>query len=205
MDVEWILNQLSIRRPVFHSEADFQFSFAWEIKKAYPEFDIRLEYPISTNHLDIFASNPEQAVLFELKYKHRPSSFIINGEEFNLCKNQPTYANYDFIKDIKRLEEFSQIIKEKHNTVKSYALLLTNDKNFWKQLGNRIVLDSEFKIYEGRILNGELNWTRNSTNENIMRRLPIYLNGTYKCVWKEYSKISAEVENNQFQYLLINV
>lgn len=39
-DIHDILHQLSIKRPIFHSEADFQFSLAWMIKEQYPNCDI---------------------------------------------------------------------------------------------------------------------------------------------------------------------
>ena len=40
LDIYEIIRQLSIWRPIFHSEADFQFSLAWLIKKKYPECEI---------------------------------------------------------------------------------------------------------------------------------------------------------------------
>ena len=44
LDINEILNLLSKWRPIFHSEADFQFSLAWMIKEQYPNCDIRLEF-----------------------------------------------------------------------------------------------------------------------------------------------------------------
>ena len=32
-----VLNQLSKNRKVFHSEADFQHAFAWELQNQYPD------------------------------------------------------------------------------------------------------------------------------------------------------------------------
>ena len=56
LDIDKIMHQLSIWRPIFHSEADFQFSLAWMIKEQYPNCDIRLEFVPEFNpnlHLDI--------------------------------------------------------------------------------------------------------------------------------------------------------
>ena len=56
LDIDKIMYQLSRWRPIFHSEADFQFSLAWLIKKKYPECEIRLEFVPDFNpnlHLDI--------------------------------------------------------------------------------------------------------------------------------------------------------
>ena len=58
LDIYEIMHQLSIWRPIFHSEADFQFSLAWMIKEQYPNCDIRLEFVPEFNpnlHLDILA------------------------------------------------------------------------------------------------------------------------------------------------------
>ena len=44
LDIHEIIRQLSIWLPIFHSEADFQFSLAWLIKEKYPECEIRLEF-----------------------------------------------------------------------------------------------------------------------------------------------------------------
>ncbi len=56
LDIDEIMCQLSKCRPIFHSEADFQFSLAWMIKEQYPNCDIRLEFVPEFNpnlHLDI--------------------------------------------------------------------------------------------------------------------------------------------------------
>ena len=37
------METLKHRRPIFHSEADFQFALAWEIQSAYPRAQVRLE------------------------------------------------------------------------------------------------------------------------------------------------------------------
>ncbi len=65
--IEEILKKLSGIRPIFHSESDFQFALAWKINDMYRDFNIRLEYPMSNNHLDILIFNSETSILFELK------------------------------------------------------------------------------------------------------------------------------------------
>jgi hypothetical protein len=44
LDIEAILSRLAHKRPVFHSEADFKHSLAWEIQQRFPESPVRLEY-----------------------------------------------------------------------------------------------------------------------------------------------------------------
>ena len=71
LDIYEIIRQLSIWRPIFHSEADFQFSLAWLIKKKYPECEIRLEFVPSFNpnlHLDILVILDGKWIPIELKY-----------------------------------------------------------------------------------------------------------------------------------------
>ena len=42
LDINKIMYQLSRWRPIFHSEADFQFSLAWMIKEQYVNVNIRM-------------------------------------------------------------------------------------------------------------------------------------------------------------------
>lgn len=44
MDITKILNNLSNKRKIFVSEADFKFALAWEIKSEILEAEVRLEY-----------------------------------------------------------------------------------------------------------------------------------------------------------------
>lgn len=68
-DLEKCLSSLKTKRPVFHSEADFQFALAWEIKELYPDIEIRLEYPINelNMYIDIMLLNQDKAIPIELK------------------------------------------------------------------------------------------------------------------------------------------
>jgi hypothetical protein len=54
LDAVTMLSLLAERRPVFHSERDFQHALAWQIQLAYPEAQIRLEpRPRRSIHLDL--------------------------------------------------------------------------------------------------------------------------------------------------------
>ncbi len=68
-----VLNELRERRPVFHSEADFQHALAWAIHEKCPNLNIRLEKRVELNsknkYLDIFAFNDKKTVAIEVKYK----------------------------------------------------------------------------------------------------------------------------------------
>lgn len=49
-----VLSRLALRRPIFHSEADFQFALAWQILELDAGIDVRLESrPKAGVHLDV--------------------------------------------------------------------------------------------------------------------------------------------------------
>jgi hypothetical protein len=74
-NVTELMGELSRQRAVFHSEADFQHTFAWEIHRRMPHAEVRLERPIfvggKTLHLDCLVTQGKMAVAIELKYKTR--------------------------------------------------------------------------------------------------------------------------------------
>ncbi len=66
-DVHVLLRKLAAKRPLFHSEADFQHALAWELHEDDPELAIRLEYPVRTQdttiHVDIWARRSDGSIL----------------------------------------------------------------------------------------------------------------------------------------------
>jgi hypothetical protein len=73
LDLNQILERLVEKRPIFHSEADFQHALAWEIHHANPDASIRLELPVRTDdgrvHIDLLVVCDHQHFAIELKYK----------------------------------------------------------------------------------------------------------------------------------------
>jgi len=110
IDTRKVLKELSKKRPIFHSEADFQHALAWEIHKKYPDLNIRLEKREKVNgeeiYPDIFTFKDGKIVVVEVKYKTRELNITLSSEEFNL-KNQSAQdcGRYDFLKDISKLEK----------------------------------------------------------------------------------------------------
>ena len=45
-DLAAALTALAERRPVFHSEADFQHELAWLVRERYSDVGVRLERPV---------------------------------------------------------------------------------------------------------------------------------------------------------------
>jgi len=63
-DLVAALSALAERRPVFHSERDFQHSLAWQIQLSCPEAQIRLEpRPRRGIHLDLLVRVGERRML----------------------------------------------------------------------------------------------------------------------------------------------
>jgi hypothetical protein len=85
VELEQTMAALAAQRPVFHSEADFQHGFAWQLHSDYSEARIRLETrPRPGVRLDVLALLDGRRIAFELKYLLRDLSTTIDGELFQL-------------------------------------------------------------------------------------------------------------------------
>ena len=74
LDIANLMLGLSKSRPIFHSEADFQHAFAWQIHERLPDCQVRLEYnPLPAQkkrmYLDIWVQSLKVAI--KLKYPTR--------------------------------------------------------------------------------------------------------------------------------------
>ncbi|MBA3869881.1 MAG: hypothetical protein H0X30_12110 [Anaerolineae bacterium] len=202
-DVTDFMKELATKRPIFHSEADFQHAFAWQFREWYPTANIRLEYPVHVDskwiYADIWISLPEVNLAIELKYKTVRQETYFNNEPFHL-KNHGAQdlGRYDFLKDVTRLEYFKKL-----NGVEGYAILLTNDYQYWGA-ARRETVDKNFRLHENRNLTGELSWYGTPSLGTIRKRedmLPI--SGNYYCNWQAYSKLDGH--NLEFRYLALKI
>ena len=200
------LNELSKKRPIFHSEADFQHALAWAIHEKYPDLNIRLENRKIFNeekiYTDIFAFKDDNIAAIEVKYKTNNLDIAVTNEEFSL-KNQSALpqGRYDFVKDISRLEK----ILERYHDSAGFAILLTNDESYWKvPAGDIDTVDKDFRIYDRKTIKGKLSW-KDGTSKGTMRGKaePIILKGKYILNWKDYSNLSCQ--KGKFRYLLVEV
>lgn len=189
-----ILNELE--RPIFHSEADFQHSLAWKIKEEFPHTKIRLERPFNVNnkpfYLDIFLEIDGEKIGIELKYKTKGLNKSIENEEYNL-KNQGAhdFGRYDFCKDIFRIEKFI----ENGYIDKGFVIFLTNDKTYLKE--SEKTLDSQFRLFHGKKLKGNLNW--NEIPKWANGRGKLNLTGEYDISWEEHN------EEYDFKILIVEI
>ena len=211
-DLDTTLMELAVQRPVFQNEMDFQFSFAWQIKMKFPNWNIRFEKNLTDEEdekrkMDLWIEG-ENTYAIELKYPTQELFHEVNNEIFKLRnKSAVDYARYDFLKDIKRMEE----AVSNNTNVKGYAILITNDMAIEIPATKDDVADFQFRIHEGRVINNEeLDWIRKEGGQSYgERENPIKLKGTYRFNWKDYSELKMKnnlpVTNGKFRYLLVKI
>jgi len=206
IDVNEILSSLASKRPIFHSEADFQHALAWEIHSKWLECSMRLEYrPPRLEeriYLDIWAAGKDAILAIELKYKTRLLYIKTEGETFELADQAAQdLARYDFLKDIQRLE---RTISHIQNAV-GYALFLTNDSAYWKSPMVLGTVDESFRIHQGKVITGELRWgSKASQGTTRTREKSITIKGWYKLNWQDYSEPSDD-SYGKFRYLSVRI
>jgi len=205
LNIEDVLKELSEKRKIFHSEADFKHSLAWEIHKKHPDLNIRLEKREKIDgeevYIDIFIYKNDKVFALELKYKTKMFNKVVSNENYQL-KDQSAQncGRYDFCKDIERLEK----ILKKYPNGTGFAILLTNDASYWKEPRRSDTVDKDFRIHEGRTIKGTLKWKRGTSKGTIRgRENPIKLTGKYNLHWKNYSNLNGN--NGEFRYLLVEV
>lgn len=209
-ETKHILYDLGAERPVFCSEADFQHALAWRLCEGIQPERIHLEYPLdpkANKRLDIWMQVGGQQVAFELKFKTRKFTYRdpeIRGMNVQL-RNQgaQVQGRYDFLADIERLEDFVAV----HGNAIGYAVLLTNDLQYWGAPRRKDTCDAEFRIHDGRrIEDGSgLDW-RPGTNEGTKsgRTARIKLRHSYLIKWETYAWV-PDRDGVEFKYLLVEV
>jgi hypothetical protein len=206
IEVGEILAILAKERPIFHSEADFQHAFAWEIHQQLPGAFVRLELPIQVKneylHIDVWVKDRNEVLAVELKYKTRGLSVEINGEYYRLTnQNAQDIGRYDFIKDIQRLEP---IVSGQKNFT-GYAVLVTNDSAYWIKPAYHDTVDAKFRINNGRVLEGIFDWGPNASNGTKKSREQfLILQNKYDVQWVNFSRPSLS-SYGEFRSLTIMV
>ena len=209
-----VISNLLKKRPVFHSEADFQHHLAWEIHKEDENINISLEKKMGIDDfcIDIFVSKGKSKkgnskIGFELKYVTNKLKYEKDRELFDL-RDQSAYdvRCYDFLKDIYRLET----LKSENLINRGYAILLTNCKAIWNG-GNDNTGYESFKVggKKENIDEGEHEWG-NKVGEGTKRgrKDGIKIGNTYKIEWSKPSEhiiLNVESKHNEFRYLIIEI
>ena len=208
-----ILDGLAKKRPVFHSEADFQFELAWAIKQQFTSIDIRLERPYQLPasgkvESDLIVINGSNVYGIELKYVTKKANLTVNGENFDLKEHAATnLRRYDFYKDISRLEN----MKKEKLIITGFVIFLTNVNSY---LNRSVGVASNFNFSDRHtIIKGQYNWNDNWANDDVLkiksigktRVNPISITSLYNCIWKQYPTISSTNNPEEFKYLLLEI
>jgi hypothetical protein len=190
-------------RPLFHSEADFQHAFAWQLHSRNPDARIRLETrPRPGVRLDVMALIDGCRVAVELKYLLRDLTTMVEDEVFELpFQSAQDVRRYDFVKDVARLE----LLLAEGGADDGFAIALTNDPSYWQGGDREDVADAAFRLGEGRALTGALAWAAH-TGAGTMRgrESPLALTGTYELRWHDFSRVEGG-RYGTFRYLVVDV
>ena len=186
-----VLTRLSRSRKVFHSEADFQFAFAWESKTMNPGLEVRLEtHPEPGVRLDLELIEPGGGgAAIELKYMTRRWSGFDRGEEYALKNHGASdLRGYDVIKDIVRVERF---VAARPGWT-GLMVALTNEPGYWRSPGHGRVTNADaFRLYEGVALAGERRWGPKTGGTARGRETPLALQNRYILSWMDYSTVDS--------------
>ncbi len=206
VDVPDIMATLAKERPLFHSEADFQHTMAWEIHCRLPDTSVRLEYPVVHDgrqmHIDIWVGNRDGGVAVELKCETRALACNDRGEVYELSKHGAyPQGRYDFLRDIQRVEH----VALNRGGCAAHAVFLTNDSSYWRESAKDDIVDAAFRVHQGRAVSGELKWAE-ATGDRTMkgREDPIHLQSAYTTDWQRYSAPS-DGPCGEFRYVLASV
>jgi hypothetical protein len=207
LDIQKILQELASIRPLFHLEADFQHSLAWEIQQKHQAYSIRFEHmPPRVRErmfLDLWVKDENEIIhAIELKYKKRRLQLQWNEEEYDLSDDAAQdLGRYDFLKDIQRIES----VVSNNEKIKGFAIMLTNDSAYWKIPSCKETFGDEFRIHEGVNIHGNLKWRIGASEGTTMGRTDsIMISGSYPVKWQNYSKLSDDGYGT-FKYLLVEI
>jgi hypothetical protein len=203
-ELVFALEELSKKRPVFHSEADFQLELATHLSSK--GFNVRLEKSYSRVgiykkiELDVELND---SIAIELKYKTIDRDFLNDGEDYKL-KNHgaQNLGRFDFFEDVRRLQSLKNCGKIKSG----FVIFLTNDPLYWRKMIRRN-LSSQFDMSE-RIIpsKSQLTWLGNPsvgsvTSTRLGNHLPILIENEITLKWMKYSTLS----NMDFKFVLVEV
>ena len=201
LNIHLVMQELAKPRPLFHSEADFQFALAWQIHEMIPDTEVRLEFkPFSSERMRLDIWLPTLGVAIELKYPTYQAHIEHRDEEFTLKDGARDIDSYDYIKDIQRLE---RIVSDSEAAKRVFAVVLTNDPNFWQQPRRETIAD-DFRLHEDRQLSGKMAWSNRAGKGSTQDRdTPLSLHGSYHLHWSDYSDLPSKY--GRFRYLAVEV
>lgn len=202
LDIPHLLTGLAARRPIFHSEADFQHELAWHLREVHSDLEVRLEYPFdrpSNTAIDILIRNGGEEMALELKYLCQRVEHEIDGERFALKpQGAQDTRRYDVLKDIMRMEQFLAA----RRGASAAVLVLSNDPSYWEGRRSAGRSDAAFELREGRTVTGILDWADHAgPGTKRGRESSITLKGAYAMNWRNYSRVDGRFGVFRFLYI----
>lgn len=179
------MDALASKRPIFHSEADFQHALAWEVQVAHPRASMRFEKRVAVRpniDLDLLIGLDGSRLGVELKYPRRGMTADVAGELFTLATGADDHGRYLAIADLARLE---RLVTD--DVLDSGVLVvLTNVANVWAQPASRgRVLYEAFRIHERHIVAGTMAWGDwGAEGGRPAASGPVTLQGRYPLTWR---------------------
>ena len=233
-----IISNFEKQGKIFTNEKQLQFELAFALKeKGYfvecevlsiGQDELCENYKDKKLYTDIVVDlGDNNYVAIELKYKLLQKKIIynVNGKKiFAFSQGAHNIGSHDFLADIERLERITKTIRKdrlffqfnpKNKVIKSFALIFTNDKNYYVPYKESNNLNRDYKLVgekHGFIYSyiavdekdKKIYRPKTSQKEKIIpikskedcykycgkinnNKLPILLTGTYKCDWKDYN------------------
>lgn len=202
-DLHAVLRSLAQRRPVLRSRGDFDAELTTEIRLCYSEANVKVVKPFSTPWKLLQVRLGCEIISIKPRYHTARLCCILNGEIFCLKDHAAEdQARYDVLRDLMRIEQL--VLQEKSR--RGYVVFLTNDAKLWQPPVRTDPIDTDFRLHEGRELEGVLRWGAHAGAGTVKRREePIALKGRYQCVWRPYFSLTPPHRNGEFRYLLFEV
>jgi len=208
-EIEAAMASLALRRPIFHSERDFQFELAWELRLQNPKLPIRLErrFMVDEDRFDVDISykcqgqsvgiSPALQVVIEIKLFKTKFEWNQAGEDFNLPFARWKKNRYDFAKDILRLERLVGKCGSNESSLADvgFAIGLGNDSRLWLKQDLECEVGPPYELSEGTILKG---------GDTFSDLEVLHLKSEYPITWSPYSRVDA-VGPSEFKWLMVMV
>jgi len=164
-------------------------------------YNVDINRNLGRNKVDIWAEKGYAEIAIEVRFKTAQLKTTYNGSEIEL-KNHAAQdiSRYDYIRDLEKLES---VVAQRPGT-RGYAVLITNDRNYWEKPTKHNAVDQDFRIYQGKVVHGVLSWKGASDGTMENRVEPISISGHYRLDWQPYLMI-GEGKNEVFKMLIVEV
>ena len=210
MDIIKAMESLSCKRGIFHSEADFQFALAWEIKGLYPDCSVRLEVPFRIRmkgRIDILVRLDDDIYPIEVKYIKKTFRYSDGNDHYDLVNGVHDLDMYNCMVDIMRMENFAEQLAGFYT---GYVIWLTNDSAYWISK-YKSTYYREFHAPDGSVKTGTMRFLSSNPKTGKPPQIlemkgyqsPISLKDSYLIRWRLYSDLA--VPKGLFKYAVIPI